>query len=124
MSNSPSTYWGARPTLGKLAAAGMLVYCRCYGCRRTRTYLASDLAEYLHPSHVVGELFVGCPYCGSSANWRERYRYPSTDDVLNGTIIRKLKGWRKSAIWADEPYNAPGLIGPVAPPGTRQPDPS
>lgn len=55
----------------------------------------------------VGDLFGGCPYCKSGANWWERYRYPTNDDVVNRTIIRKLKGWETTAIWASEPYEAP-----------------
>jgi hypothetical protein len=31
--------------LGDAAGAGMLLSCRCDLCRRTRIYLASDLAE-------------------------------------------------------------------------------
>lgn len=116
MSNSPSTYWSARPTLDKLAAAGMLVICKCYGCRKTRTYLASDLAKFVGPSLVVGEIFGRCPDCDFGGNWRERYRYPNNDDVRNRTIIRRLKGWRRTAIWADEPYEAPGYHGPFLPP--------
>lgn len=85
----------------------MLVTCGCYGCRRWQTYHAADLAEYFGSNAVVGELFPGCPYCGNGANWRESYRHPNTDDVLNPTMIRKLKGWRRIAIWKNEPYEAP-----------------
>lgn len=115
MSNSPSTYWGARPTLDRIAAGGMLVCCRCLACRKVRTYLASDLVHYLGAHVVVGELFNGCPSCGSRVNWRERYRYPSTDDVLNGLIIRKLKGFRQVAVWADEPFQGEEQYGPPRP---------
>lgn len=97
----------------------MLVYCRCYGCRKTRTYLARDLEE-LYGSHVVvGQIFGRCPQCGFDGNWRERYRYPNMDDVLNRTIIRRFKGWRKTALWADEPYEAPEQYGPPAPLSSR-----
>lgn len=115
MSNSPSTYWGSRPTLDKIAAGGMLIYCRCYVCRKVRTYLASDLLQYFGPSRIVGELFGQCPQCGSTANWRERYRYPTNHDVLNGLIIRKLKGFRMTAVWADEPFQAQDQYGPPRP---------
>ena len=108
MGNTPSTSnWNARPLLERLAKAGMLVECGCYGCRRKQTYLASDLAAYLSPQAEVGSLWSACPYCKSGANWWERYRYPTNDDVVNRTIIRKLKGWETTAIWASEPYEAP-----------------
>lgn len=85
----------------------MLVYCGCYGCRKWRTYLASDLAEYFGPQAEVGELWSGCRYCKTGFNWRESYRYPNSDDAINGTVIRRLKGWRRIAIWEDEKYSAP-----------------
>lgn len=86
----------------------MLVECGCYGCRRRQTYLAADLVEYFHPQAEVGDLWPqGCPHCKTGASWWESYRYPTNDDVVNRTIIRKLKGWEKSAIWASEPYEAP-----------------
>ncbi|MCW5722848.1 MAG: hypothetical protein KIS86_17080 [Devosia sp.] len=107
MSNSPSTHWGAQPFLGKLGNAGMLVYCKCYGCRKSRTYLASDLAKCFGANRVVGEIFGRCPYCDFGGNWSERYRYPSHDDVINRTVIRRFKGWKHTAIWADEEYSAP-----------------
>lgn len=96
----------------------MLVECGCYGCRRRKTYLASDLVEYLHPQSEVGELWpAGCPYCKTGANWWERYRYPTNDDVVNKTIIRRLKGWTKTARWANVPYEAPAPKEPQVPPG-------
>ena len=81
MGMNPSSAWGARPTLERVAAAGMLVVCKCYGCRKTRTYLASDLAQYFGSHMVVGELFGRCPDCQFGGNWRERYRYPTSTDV-------------------------------------------
>lgn len=116
MSNTPSTTnWSARPFLGRLAEVGMLVYCGCYGCRRWKTYLASDLVEYFHPQAEVGSLFSGCPYCKTSANWKEGYRHATNDDVINGTIIRKLKGWKKAPVWANERYQAPTKPEPELP---------
>lgn len=103
MSNSPSTYWGKKPFLENIAKQGMLVQCGCRVCRRMRTYLASDLAEFMGGRQIVGRLFNGCPYCGASHSWYERYRHPNNDDVGN-TIIHRLKGWRQTAIWADEFY--------------------
>lgn len=108
MGNSPSTHQSALPFLGKLAEVGMIVECGCYGCRRRQTYLAADLAAYIGPQAVVGELWSACPHCGTGANWWERYRHPSNADVVNGTIIRKLVGFRSTAVWRDEPYSAPG----------------
>lgn len=115
MSNSPSTHFGARPTLERIAAGGMLVTCRCWACHQARTYLASDLVQYFGPHMVVGQLFGRCPRCGSVDNWRERYRYPTSEDVVNGLIIRKLKGFRTTAVWADEPFRAAEQYGPHLP---------
>ena len=120
MGNTPSTTnWNAKPFLGKLAEKDMLVVCRCYACRRVRTYLAADLAQYFHPKALVGELWSRCPACGAgSSNWRERYRHPTTDDVISGTVIRKLKGFKQSAVWADERYEAPATPEPDEKPKT------
>lgn len=107
MSNSPPSNW--KPLLGKLGESGMLIICGCYSCRRSQTYLASDLAQYFGAKAVVGELFPGCPYCDTGSSWYEHYRHASSNDALNGTIIRRLKGWRSVAIWQNEPYGYVGL---------------
>jgi len=116
MGNTPSTTnEQAKPHLHKLAAANMLVTAKCYVCRRGRTYLAADLIAYgFHPNAQVGELWAGCPNCGATSSWRERYRHASSADVLNRTVIRKLVGFKTTAVWRDEPYEAPARVDPGA----------
>jgi hypothetical protein len=117
MPKTPSTGWNNQPFIERVAKEDMLVQCTCRLCRKSRTYLAKDLAKIFSPTAVVGELWGRCPACGRSEFWRERERYPSPDDVGH-LVIRRLRGFRRKEIWGDEYYapeakheKPPGLWG-------------
>lgn len=107
MTNSPPSSEFYRPRIGQAAAAGLLITCRCYVCRRFRAYLASDLLEVYHSDTFLEDLFGGrCPRCHSSSSWRVRQRYPTNDDVGYLTV-RRYVGFKRINQWRDELYSAP-----------------
>jgi hypothetical protein len=107
MGKNPPSSMFYRTRLGAAAAAGMFIVCRCDLCRRSRFYLASDLAEIWHPDSFVAELFGGrCPRCSSPDFWRVRERYASNSDVGMLTV-RRPAGVRRIQLWKDELYSAP-----------------
>lgn len=114
MSNSPSTYWKDKPFLYKAANDRMLIVCTCLNCRKTVTYLALDLIPIHGPQAIVGSLWGRCPRCGSQVNWRERQRFPSSDDVGH-LVLRRPNGFRKIHLWTNA-YYAPPPYGPPWPP--------
>lgn len=107
MTNSPRSQMNYRPRIGQAAADGLLIVCKCYVCRRSRAYLATDLVQAYHPEIFIDDLFGGnCPRCGSSHNWRVKQRFPSNADVGMLTV-RRLTGIRQTPLWRDELYSAP-----------------
>ena len=108
MTNSPPSSLFYRPRIGKAAAEGLFIVCKCNLCRRARVYLASDLLQIYHPDAFIDDLFGGrCPRCHSADFWSVRQRYPSIDDV--GRLeVRRPAGVRRIQLWRDELYSAPG----------------
>lgn len=112
MTSSPPSSEFYRPRIGQAAAAGLLITCRCYVCRRFRAYIATDLLEIYHPDTFLEDLFGGrCPRCSSSNSWRVRQRYPSNADVGMLTV-RRYVGFRRVNLWRDELYSAPAPVIP------------
>ena len=111
MTNSPPSSEHYRVRIGQ-AAAGLLVTCQCYVCRRYRAYIATDLLMIYHPDTFLADLFGGrCPRCGSGHNRRVKQRCPTNEDV--GTLtVRRHQGFRKIHIWRDELYSAPARAEP------------
>ena len=107
MSNSPPSSEFYRPRLGQAAAAGLFIVCKCYVCRKSQVYLASDLVEIYGEQLWLEDLFGGrCPRCQSGSSWRVRQRYPSSSDV--GMLqVRRPAGARRIQLWKDELYSAP-----------------
>ena len=107
MSNSPPSSMFYRPRLGQAADKGLFIVCKCYVCRKSVVYIASDLAEVYHRDLYLEDLFGGrCPRCESSTSWRVRQRYPSVTDV--GMLqVRRPAGVRRIQLWKDELYSAP-----------------
>lgn len=107
MTNSPPSSEFYRPRIGKAAAAGHLIVCKCILCRRSVVYLASDLAEIYHREMFLEDLFGGrCPRCGSGTGWSVRERMPSSSDV--GMLqVRRPAGHRRIQLWRSELYSAP-----------------
>lgn len=105
MTNSPRANY--RPKLRDAAAAGMLLVCRCDLCRRSRIYLATDLADVFNPEMFLEDLFHGrCPKCGSGNFWRVRERHAWDSDV-GMLVVRRPAGVRRIQLWRDELYSAP-----------------
>ena len=105
MSNTPRSNYRAK--LGDAAAAGMLLVCRCELCRRSRVYVATDLAAVFSPEMFLEDLFGGrCPKCGPGGFWRawERYAWDSDVGML---MVRRPAGVRRIQLWRDELYSAP-----------------
>lgn len=117
MPKTPSTGFYHQARLWNCAKAGMLIVCTCQDCRRSVTYLASDLLEHfrwqaeqagrsrahLVEMRLIGELWGKCPRCGTVEHWIEQERYPTSDDVGN-TRIRRPAGFRQVRQWRDEWY--------------------
>lgn len=107
MTNSPRSQMNYRPRIGQASADGLLIVCKCYVCRRSRAYLATDLVKVYHPEIFIDDIFGGkCPRCGSGHNWRVKQRFPSDADVGMLTV-RRLTGVRTTPLWRDELYSAP-----------------
>ncbi len=63
--NPPSSLF-YRMRVRQASSAGMLIVAHCILCRRSVTYLASDLVTIYSPDAYVEELFGGrCPRCGT-----------------------------------------------------------
>ena len=112
MTNTPPSREFYRPRIGQAARAGLFIVCKCYVCRRSQVYLATDLVEIYHPDLFLEDLFGGrCPRCHSGGSWRVRQRYPSSSDV--GMLqVRRPAGVRRIQLWKDELYSAPAKSPP------------
>jgi len=129
MPKNPPTGFAAYARLGACARARMLIVCRCAACRRTVTYLATDLLEHFAgidarraegsarpwaqqrtDMRIVGQLWGACPRCGSTRHWSETERHPTHEDVGH-TRIRRPDGYRLVPLWRDEWYGPAGVGG-------------
>ena len=87
MTNSPPSSEHYRARIGQAAAAGLMVACQCYVCRRYRAYIATDLLMIYHPDTFLEDLLGDrCPRWGSGHNWRVKQCYPTDEDVGTLTV--------------------------------------
>lgn len=131
MPKNPPTGFAAYARLGDCARANMLIVCHCGACRRTVTYLATDLLEHFAgvdarraegsarpwaqqrtDMRIVGQLWGQCPRCGSTRHWSEAERYATSGDVGN-TMIRRPNGFRLVPLWRDEWYGPEARFDPA-----------
>ena len=97
--DKPSRYPGTIHTLGEAARQNQLIVLKCNLCRRSATYLASDLAKVLAPENDALLPPFACSRCGTTQYMRVSVRPPEAGDWGNlvvrrpGPIIR-TQTWR------------------------------
>ena len=94
-----SHYPGKRHRLRDAAAEGQLVIVRCNLCRRTATYLATDLVALLDPARDALRPPFRCSKCGNEQFIRVSVRVPYAGDwghlqVRRPGPVRVIQTWR------------------------------
>lgn len=80
MSMTPSRRTVEAMTLGGMALDGRSLEVRCYRCRRTRKFLASDLAEVYGAEQSPHTLFGSCSRCGAPV--RVEFDFPKRGEMI------------------------------------------
>lgn len=86
-------------TLADAAVAGQIIVLHCHLCRRTRRYLASDLAATLDPTRDAYTRPFNCARCGTSDYVRVKLRIPKPGDygsliIRRPGAIKQIRTWR------------------------------
>lgn len=94
-----SRYPGKFHTLGDAAELGQLIVLRCNLCRRTATYMATDLADLLGTGRDALAPPFRCSGCGKLGYIKVTLRPPEAGDWGHLVIrrpgpIRQVQTWR------------------------------
>lgn len=93
-----SRYPGRVHRLRDAAELGQLLIIKCNLCRRSQTYLATDLVTLLNPDHDALEPPFTCSKCGTVEFTRVKLTSPSAADYGN-LIIRRPGPVRTTQTW-------------------------
>jgi hypothetical protein len=92
-------YPGKNHLLRHAAEQNQLVIVRCNLCRRSITYLATDLVTLLPPDRLALEVPFTCSKCGTTEFMRVKLTSPFPGDWGNLVIrrpgpVRMIQSWR------------------------------
>jgi len=106
MSMTPSRLQVLSYKLKHAAADGRLIVYGCNHCRRSTTFLATDLLTVWNPEMSVHVPPGGCSRCGKAGYMWVRLRLPEPGDVGH-LKLRRPAGIREVQLWKDEWFDGP-----------------
>lgn len=102
MSMTPSRATLDRLTIGDLAVDHRLVVVRCSLCRKTETYLASDLVDVMGADAKAYGAIQVCPHCGKQQWLHVGFRLPTYFDEGKLRVRRPVA--KRRWVWRDAIY--------------------
>jgi len=100
MSMTPSRRTIEAMTLGGMAVDNRTLIIRCASCRRTRTFLATDLAKVYGENQSPHSLFRACSKCGSPTH--QGFGFPHEGEKICRPVAQTVWKWREQDYRRDE----------------------
>lgn len=100
MSMTPSRRMIDAMTLGGMATDNRALIVKCYICRKTRKFLAADLAKVYGDNQSPHTLFTRCPKCGGEVY--VGFGFPQRGDLIRRPAQVSVWKWRDEA-WSPDP---------------------